>query len=288
MIRHIPVLAQEIYQNLPQTFMSYFDGTFGHWGHVEYILSRLDKKPQVIACDLDKKVMEKWLDWTKEYASYITPVLDSYANIDKIWEKYGPFDFLLLDLGVNMEHFKDWERGFSIKTDAPLDMRFDNDGALKASDVFNTYSKEKLEKILIDYGDFSAKTSEYIAKGIIDARKKSPILTTKQLFNLLSSLHFNAKKIAVIFQVGRIETNQELNQLEIFLKKFPKVVKRGGRCEIITYHSIEDRTVKLAFKALSDEWTFVLVNKKVIQPHYTEVLHNKASRSAKLRILQKL
>ncbi|GHW02958.1 ribosomal RNA small subunit methyltransferase H [candidate division SR1 bacterium] len=293
MLRHTSILASEIYQNLPSSIENYFDGTFGHGGHVEYILSHLSEEnrlplPKVIACDIDKKILTKGLEFTSARTDYITPELDTYANIDQITEKYGLFDFMLLDLGVNMEHFKDAERGFSIKTDAPLDMRFRNDAKIQAKDIVNEYTRLELEKMLITYGDFSPKTSEYITKGIVDSRAKQPIQTTFQLSNILKSLHFNQKKIAVIFQVLRIETNQELIQLEIFLKKFCNCLKGGGRCDIITFHSIEDRMVKLAFKALSEEGIIKLINKKVIQPHYTEIQRNKAARSAKLRIVEKL
>ncbi|MBO4204001.1 16S rRNA (cytosine(1402)-N(4))-methyltransferase RsmH [bacterium] len=247
------MLAREIFEHLPETCELIFDGTFGHGGHMEYFLSRMSSTPRVLACDVDKKIMDKGLHFTAPWKDFITPILDSYANIDLRAEKYGLFDFVLLDLGVNLEHFKDGERGFSIKVDAPLDMRFRNDGSVSAKDIIATYPKEKLEKILTIYGDFSPKTAEYITKALIETRKKQPIETTFQLFDLLSRLHFNQKKIAVVFQVLRIETNQELLQLEIFLKKLGKVVSCGGRCSIITYHSIEDRMVKTAFKSLADD-----------------------------------
>lgn len=159
---------------------------------------------------------------------------------------------MLLDLGVNMEHFKDGERGFSINTDAPLDMRFNRSSGNTAKDIVNTYSSEKLEKMLTTYGDFSPHNAEYLAKGIIEARKKKLIETTFQFTDLLRSLHINQKKIAVIFQALRIETNKELEQLEIFLQTFGEQVQIGGRCAIMTYHSIEDRITKNAFKALAE------------------------------------
>jgi 16S rRNA (cytosine1402-N4)-methyltransferase len=159
---------------------------------------------------------------------------------------------MLLDLGVNMEHFKNGERGFSINTDAPLDMRFSKENPTTAKEILHTYPLEKIEKMLTLYGDFSPKTSEYLAKGIGEARKKQNIETTGQLKELLHTLHCNQKKVAVIFQVLRIETNKELEQLEIFLKNFGKQLTIGGRCAIITYHSIEDRIVKNAFKALTE------------------------------------
>jgi 16S rRNA (cytosine1402-N4)-methyltransferase len=157
---------------------------------------------------------------------------------------------MLLDLGVNMEHFKDGERGFSIKQDAPLDMRFNKGHPTRAKDIVNTYTGDQLANILIKYGDYSPKSAEYLTKGIIEARKKHPIETTQQLKDILFDLRCNQKKIAVIFQVLRIETNKELEQLEIFLTTFGEQLTIGGRCAIITYHSIEDRITKNAFKSL--------------------------------------
>jgi len=157
---------------------------------------------------------------------------------------------MLLDLGVNMEHFKDSERGFSIKTDAPLDMRFDRNQPISAKDIVNHYSLEQLSHILISYGDYNQRSAEYLAKGIIEARKKKLIETTQDLKEILLHLGSNQKKIAVIFQVLRIQTNKELEQLEVFLTRFGEQLTLGGRCAIITYHSIEDRITKLAFKTL--------------------------------------
>jgi 16S rRNA (cytosine1402-N4)-methyltransferase len=159
---------------------------------------------------------------------------------------------MLLDLGVNMEHFKDGERGFSIKTNAPLDMRFNRENQISAKDIINAYSLEKLSNIFITYGDYNQKSAEYLAKGIIEARKKNLIETTQQLKEILLNLRCNQKKIAVIFQVLRIETNKELEQLEIFLTNFGEQLTKGGRCAIMTYHSIEDRIVKNAFKASAE------------------------------------
>jgi 16S rRNA (cytosine1402-N4)-methyltransferase len=186
-----------------------------------------------------------------------------------------------------MEHFKNAERGFSINSDAPLDMRFSTTNPLTAQTIINTYSASQLEQMLTTYGDFSPKTANYLVQGIIEARKKSLYITTGQLITTLRLLHLPQKKIAVFFQALRIETNAELDQLKIFLQTFSKQITIGGRCAIITYHSIEDRMVKIAFKTLTDTGDFRLVNKKVIQPHYTEVATNKAARSAKLRIIEK-
>lgn len=293
MLRHIPVLAQEIYDHLPTNRSLSFDGTFGHGGHAEYFLSQeAQKRPinqlKIIGTDVDTAMISKAQQRTQNYQENITILHSSYAHIQKIAQKYWPFDFELLDLWVNLEHFKDGERWFSIKTDAPLDMRFDQTKTPHtAKDRLAKTPLEKLQNALMSYGDFSARAADYLSKSICEQRKKSDFSTTFQLKDFLLAHHCNQKKIAVIFQVIRIMVNNELEQLEHFLAEFPATLSSGGRCAIITYHSIEDRIVKNAFKTLAEQDDFSLVNKKVIVPHYTEVQHNKAARSAKLRIIEK-
>lgn len=293
MLRHIPVLAKEIYDHLPNNRSLSFDGTFGHGGHAEYFLSHEAKKRpikqlKIIGTDVDTAMIAKAQQLTQNYEENISILHSSYANIQEIAEKYWLFDFELLDLWVNLEHFKDGERGFSIKTNAPLDMRFDQTKTQHtAKDRLARAPLEELQNALIIYGDFSPRAAEYLSKSISEQRKKSAFSTTFQLKDFLLAHHCNQKKIAVIFQVIRIMVNKELEQLERFLDNFPNTLTSGGRCAIITYHSIEDRIVKNAFKALAEQGNFSLINKKVIVPHYTEVASNKAARSAKLRIIEK-
>ena len=294
MLRHIPVLAQEIYDHMPDNRTRSFDGTFGHGGHAQFFLSsESEKRPieslKIIGTDIDTAMIAKAQSLTADFKNNISIIHSSYANIDKIAKELWLFDFELLDLGVNLEHFKDGSRGFSIKTDAPLDMRFDQQkNSITAKNWLQTVKPENLQTSLQNYGDFSPKTAEYLTKLICEQRKKSAFDTTFQLKDFLLTHHFNQKKIAIIFQVIRIMVNQELEQLENFLKVFPQTLYIRWRCAIITYHSIEDRITKLAFKKLDESWIFRLVNKKVIIPHYTEVQKNKAARSAKLRIIEKI
>ena len=294
MLRHIPVLAQEIYDNLPEGRKNWFDGTFWHWGHAEFFLSHEQKKRdlegmKIIWTDIDPLMIKKAEELTKEYKEYISIFHSSYSQILDISKKQWLFDYELLDLWVNLEHFKDWSRWFSIKTDAPLDMRFDQEkNPITAEKWLNTEKAEIIQEALEEYGDFSKKTAEYLTKLICERRKKVWFITTFELKDFLTSYHFNQKKIAVIFQVIRIMVNKELDQLKIFLSSFPDSLKKGWRCFIITYHSVEDRITKNCFKALAESWGFKLINKKVIVPHYTEVQKNKAARSAKLRIIEKL
>lgn len=294
MLRHIPVLAKEIYEYLPWEWKLGFDGTFGHGGHAEYFLDQRKKSDsldqlKIIGTDVDTAMIAKAELLTQHYQQNIQILHDSYVNIDQIAAKFWLFDFQLLDLGVNLEHFKDTSRGFSIKGDAPLDMRFDQQKNIQtASERLQTVKSEDLQTALIKYGDFNPKTTEYLSKALLEQRKKSVFTTTFELKDFLLSHRFNQKRIAVIFQVIRIMVNKELDQLEIFLEKIPDTLKKSWRCLIITYHSIEDRMVKNAFKALTADGNFQLINKKVIVPHYTEVQKNKAARSAKLRMIEKI
>jgi len=294
MLRHHPVLAKETYDNLPHPLKHSFDGTFWHGWHVEYFFTHLTedypeeaKNLNITACDIDETILTKWKEFVKNRQNQIKFFHRSYADILNISTETWKFDFMLLDLWVNLEHFKDGSRWFSIKSNAPLDMRFDRSKWEPASKLINQWNKQEIEDLLIKYGDFTPRNAEYVSKWIIEARKKKCIETTYDLTDVLHELWFWEKRIAVIFQAIRIQTNHELNQLETFLKDFKDWLNIWWRCAIMTYHSIEDRMTKIAFKELEDSGKFHLVNKKVIQPNYKEIEANKAARSAKLRIIEK-
>ena len=196
-------------------------------------------------------------------------------------------DYILLDLGVNLEHFMATERGFSLKGNAPLDMRFDQTMTMSALDVINTYTESDLSRLFIYYGDFTEDKAKELAQVIIRERRKAKIATTFDLKHVLGQCGLGNSAVAVIFQAIRIEVNGELRNIETFLKKFPLLLNSGGRCAILSYHSLEDRLVKKCFQSLADTGDFVLLTKKVMLPHYTEVAKNKAARSAKLRVIEK-
>lgn len=297
MVIHKPILTKEIYEHLPKNLSLYLDGTIGHWWHVDYILSKLENwKPdifdriKVIWIDRDSSMLEK----AKQNIStkYITKIKfqnNSYTNSDKILaELWLKADFILLDIGVNMEHFKDAERWFSIKKNWILDMRFDLKQEFNSYKLIKTYSKEKLKEIFQKYWDIDEKNSYKIADEILRIRNKKDIETTFDLKEILANIGLNERKISVIFQTIRIEVNKELDELENFLWKMLKLLNKGWRCAIITFHSIEDRIVKNHFKQYEAGWKIKLINKKVIKPNYIEKQKNKASKSAKLRIIELL
>ncbi|HCB51144.1 TPA: 16S rRNA (cytosine(1402)-N(4))-methyltransferase [Patescibacteria group bacterium] len=185
-----------------------------------------------------------------------------------------------------MEHYKDTSRGFSIKGEAPLDMRFDINKGITAKEWLTRAKPEDITKCFVEYADFTEPKAQELANAIIRARNKSPLTTTRQLRQVLYDCGLGDPASSIIFQAIRIEVNQELEQLKVFLQKLPDLLASGGKCAIITFHSTEDRMVKNCFKELLQKgWN--LITKKAIQPTYQEIQRNKASRSAKLRILQK-
>ena len=279
---HVPVMVKEVIDNLPKNLKLMIDWTVWHGWHSKAILSTF-KEVKIIGVDKDKKILAKAKENLKNYEKRIKLIHASYADLEKIlWSSKA--DAILLDLGVNMEHFKDASRGFSIKYDGPLDMRFDNSEKITARWILLNYSSDKLKEVFEKWGDFRGKVLNDIVTLII--KNKWKIKTTFDLKNVLKPL-LSEKKIAVVFQALRIETNQELKQLELFLKKFGNYLNKGGRCLIITYHSVEDRLVKNCFKELDWKW-FKNLTKKVIFPSWDEIKKNKPSRSAKLRIIEKI
>lgn len=290
-MRHIPVLKNEIFENLPKKLNYYVDGTTWHAWHIQYILDNYKNtnpnKINIICFDIDSIILEKAKDYLRNYTNKFFFINKSYSelsnSLSNIW--IDKVDYILLDLWVNLEHFKDKSRWFSIKYNEKLDMRYDTNQSLTAKILIDTYSEEDLHKIFINYWDFSENFSQKMAQEIIKNNKN--INTTYELKDILRTLRLNEKKIAVVFQCIRIEVNNELKKLEQFLKNFDKHLNKWWRCAIITYHSIEDRIVKYKFKELTNQ-NFVLVNKHVIQPNYQETLQNPASRSAKLRIIEAL
>lgn len=284
MIKHIPVLLDEVLKSIPETTTFLVDGTLGHGGHTQAIL---DKFPQisVLWIDRDPNIFSATQEKLAWYANRFQAKQWSYADIDTLQSKKS--DYILLDIGVNMEHYKDTSRGFSIKGEGPLDMRFDPTKGLSAQQRIARVSAADLETCFIDYADFTPEKARELANAILRARTKYPLTTTRQLRQVLYDCGLWDPASSVIFQAIRIQVNQELEQLKIFLQKLPDLLNKGGRCAIITFHSIEDRIVKNAFKEFPENQR-VLYSKKAIQPTYKEIEKNKASRSAKLRIIEKI
>jgi 16S rRNA (cytosine1402-N4)-methyltransferase len=289
---HDPVLLQEVLEQIPAQAHLVMDGTLGHGGHSQKILEiAASQAPRnditVIGVDRDAAMMAKAQERLQAFGAQMGYVRGSYADFSKIMEvTWGQkFDCMLLDIGVNMEHFKDGERGFSIKKDGPLDMRFDTSVWMAAQERLSTCTTNQFHAMLTNFTDFSekriVKTSEEFFKTNRD------FSTTFTLSTRAKTIGMSDKVMAIFFQAIRIVVNGELDEFQSFLDQFTNYLTPAGRCIVLTYHSIEDRMAKIAFKALEDEGKVSILTKHVIQPSRQEKQRNPAARSAKMRVVSK-
>ena len=279
-------MLNEVLESIPMNCKIVVDWTLGHWWHSRAILEKFPSVKKLFGFDLDPNILEETKNRLKDWEDKIEFIWSSYVDIPKfLWEQKA--DFILLDLWVNMEHFKDWERGFSLNYNSKLDMRFNNKNGKSAYDIINDYSEQELTRVFVDYAEFSISKAQEIAMIIIKERKNKKIETTFELKNLLNQVGLGQKASTVIFQAIRIETNKEIDNLKLMLDQLPNILSDWWRCGIITFHSLEDRIVKNYFKDLSKSGLFELVYKKAIPASYQEVLKNRASRSAKYRVIEK-
>lgn len=298
---HVPVLLKESVDGLDvQPDGIYVDVTFGGGGHSKEILSRLGSKGHLYSFDQDADAENNIVDDDR-----FTFVRSNFRYIENWMQYYGVehIDGLLADLGVSSHHFDDETRGFSFRFDAPLDMRMNNRAGKTAADILNDYTEEQLADIFYLYGEL--KDSRRLAKLIAKYRQNQRLETTQNLMDALGvqSTATNGqwkKDMAKAFQALRIEVNHEMDALREMLNGATNLLKEGGRLSVITYHSLEDRIVKNVMKAGNAEGKmnqdffgrvqtpFKLVNNKVIVPNDEEQTTNPRSRSAKLRIAEKL
>ena len=282
----------------------YVDVTFGGGGHSKEILSRLNGKGRLFSFDQDADA-EKNIEASEGF----TFVRSNFRYLKNWMRYYGveKIDGLLADLGVSSHHFDDESRGFSFRFDAPLDMRMNKRAGMTAADVVNEYDEERLADIFFLYGEM--KNSRKIASMLVRARQKKPIQTTLDLITAVRGQQTptntmaesrEKKDMAKLFQALRIEVNHEMDALKEMLLSATELLKPGGRLSVITYHSLEDRMVKNVMKTGNAEGKRVqdfygkvetpyrLVNNKVIVASADEQQKNPRSRSAKLRIAEKL
>lgn len=282
------------------------DGTLGGGGHSEEILKRLTTG-KLIAIDRDEEAILAAKERLKDYKNVIY-IKDNFKNIKEILRNLGieKVDGILLDLGVSSYQLEEVERGFSYMKDAPLDMRMDKTSPFSAYDVVNRYSEKELERVIREYGE--EKWASRIAKFIVEERKKGDIKTTSQLVEIIKkAIPASARRTGPhpakrTFQAIRIEVNEELKDLDKALEDMVEVLRGKGRIAVITFHSLEDRIVKNTFKKLENPCTcppglpctcgkqpvIKIITKKPILPSKEEVEENPRSRSAKLRVAEKL
>lgn len=286
----------------------YVDGTLGGGGHSLEIVKRI-KNGKLIGIDQDKNAIEKAREKLNDYEDKTIIVHDNYLNIENILHGLNieKVDGILLDLGVSSHQLDEGERGFSYHQDAPLDMRMNRDESFTAWNVVNEYNMQDIERILWEYGE--EKWAKRIAEFIVKERKVTTIDTTLDLVNVIKKAipkgarNENQHPARKTFQGIRIEVNKELEIIKRVLPKMVKLLKKGGRLCIIDFHSLEDRIVKRSFKELNKECIcppdfpicvcdkkkeINIITKKPITPNKEEIENNPRSRSAKLRIAEKV
>jgi 16S rRNA (cytosine1402-N4)-methyltransferase len=307
---HVPVLLRESIDGLDiKPDGVYVDVTFGGGGHSREILRRLGRNGHLFSFDQDEDAERNILNDDR-----FTFVRSNFRYL-KNWMRYYDVDHidgLLADLGVSSHHFDDESRGFSFRFDAPLDMRMNKRAGMTAAEILNSYSEEMLADVLYLYGEL--KGARKIAAAIVKARGEKPIKTTDDLIQITGKLLQRErprpgergatmpekKEIAKLFQALRIEVNHEMDALKEMLNGAREMLGKGGRLSVITYHSLEDRIVKNVMKTGNAEGKmkqdffgrteapFRQLSNKVIVPSNEEQERNPRSRSAKLRVAERI
>lgn len=296
---HIPVLLKQSVDGMnivPSG--TYVDVTFGGGGHSREILSRLGEGGRLLSFDQDEDAEQNI-----PADPHFTFVRSNFRYLHNFlrYHKVEAVDAILADLGVSSHHFDDSERGFSFRADGSLDMRMNKRAGITAADVVNGYEEERLANLFYLYGEL--KNSRKLASVLVKARSKEKISTIGQFLELVKPLfgrEREKKELAKVFQALRIEVNQEMEALKEMLYAATEALRTGGRLVVITYHSLEDRIVKNIIKTGNVEGKaekdfygnvqtpFRAVNNKVIVADEEEVERNPRSRSAKLRIAEKI
>lgn len=305
---HKSVLLDEVIESLnikPDGY--YVDGTLGGAGHALEVIKRL-KGGRLIGIDQDADAIKAATERLIDYKNRVIIVRDNYVNIEDVLKREGidKVDGIYVDLGVSSYQLDTADRGFTYRFDAPLDMRMDDRNELKASDIVNNYSEAELFHVIRDYGE--DRFAKNIAKHIVEYRNKKKIETTFELVDIIKSAI--PMKIQVTgghpakrtFQAIRIELNKELEVLKDSINVMIELLKPGGRLSVITFHSLEDRIVKQAFKKAESPCVCPkkfpvcvcgnkskgrVITRKAVLPSKEELEENSRAKSAKLRVFEK-
>lgn len=297
---HVPVMLHEAVDGMDiQPGGIYADLTLGGGGHTREILSRMNQNAHLYGFDQDEDAEQNIP--SDERFTFVRSNFRYLSNFMRYYGADGKVDAILADLGVSSHHFDDSERGFSFRFDGKLDMRMNKRAGRTAAELVNTLSEEKLADIFYLYGEL--KNSRKLASAIVKARTDKQIETIGEFLNIVKPMfgrEREKKELSKVFQALRIEVNQEMEALREMLESSIRVLKPGGRLVVITYHSLEDRMVKnimrtgnVEGRAEQDFFGRIQaplrqVNNKVIIPGADELKRNPRSRSAKLRIAEKI
>ena len=293
-ILHYPVMHQEVmdYLVIPTDRESLMiDCTTGEGGHTQLFL---DKYPslKVIGLDRDSEIQKKAIERFKDYGDRFQPV-NTWFNDYLCEAESESADAILFDLGISIFHYSESERGFSFRKDEKLDMRLDSSQSLDASVVVNEYPEEALADVIYKFGE--ERYSRRIARTICEKRREKRIVSSSELASIISSCVPREYRYGRIhpatrtFQAIRIEVNKELDRISPALEEALRVLKKGGRVAVITFHSLEDRIVKWYFKERYEKYGDIkILTKKPVVPTDKECEENAPSRSSKLRVVEKM
>ncbi len=299
------MMAEVLAALQPKPGGHYADGTLGGAGHAAAVLAASSPDGRLLACDRDGVAIQAATKRLAEFVGRFELRRGNYADLSE-WIPAGSCDGCLLDLGVSSPQLDEAERGFSFQNDGPLDMRMDTRQPVTAATLLNVESAEEIAKIFWDYGD--ERESRRFARAIVHDRELRPFTTTRQLAELIERLSprggRKAHPATRVFQALRIAVNNEIGSLNRGLDGALKLLKPGGRLAVITFHSLEDRVVKLFGRERARDYTFdgkdvpelrkpcvpqiKLISRKAIMPSELESSENPRSRSAQLRVMEKI
>ena len=306
--QHLPVMAEQVVERLvTNTRGAYLDLTAGSGGHLKALAQKLESAACLHGVDIDPAAIDrarKFLAGIDQNLKLVQSDFARPADLSGQWSE-EKFDGILLDLGMSSPQVDDPERGISFKYDGPLDMRFDPEGRVTAEELVNSLSQKELTRIIFKYGE--ERRAARIATAIVKERQRGHISSTFRLketvLTAVSPSH-RKKALARVFQAFRIAVNNELEKIKSVLPTAVSLLKPGGRLAVISYHSLEDRIVKQFFKSLSGNVctcppelpicvcgkvaTLKLLTRRVVVPAEDEIESNPRSRSARLRVVEKL
>jgi len=291
-LRHIPVMVEEV-----MTFLrcepghTYVDATLGAGGHASEILKRSAPDGMLIGIEWDEEALSEARKTLLSFGDRVKVFRENFAHLPDLM-KVESADGILLDLGLSSIQLEKEERGFSFRGEGPLDMRMDQRMDDTAADLVNHLSSEELESILSQYGE--ERWAKRIIRAVVQEREREPIRTTQALRKIAHRAiprRFHSHRIdpaTRTFQALRIRVNQELENLQELLETGWKILKKGGRMCVISFHSLEDRLVKETFRVLEKQGEMVVLTKKPVRSSEEEQDRNPRSRSAKLRCAERI
>jgi len=291
---HVSVLLNEMLQALrPSSDGIYLDGTLGAGGYSEALLRASEPRGLVIGLDLDAEAVHRASARLKQYGKRFQAIHGGYHHARETLESLDitSLDGAVLDLGLSLDQLEDPDRGFSFQRTGPLDMRFDTSSGPTALEYLQTISVNKLEEMLATYGE--ERYCKKLARGVIQARDRGRLLTTADLAELVAKIlgrrGGRIHPATRTFQALRIAVNNELQNLSKALEEIPLLLRPRGRFCVVSYHSLEDRLVKLSFRQRTkDPYEWTVVTPRPMRPSEEEQKNNPRSRSARMRVLERL